>query len=197
MSTQRFPFPQGRLCKYPAHPVTQCLLISRKIYTRDAQKCSCQSNGGTERVGPIGLSSEDVSTWTACREKLVQMGMDPDDAEKCLIRGFGWGSQAYWRQELVRASPSLDALESLLGYLSHRIGLEQDSEKIEVIRKFPELLQVKESLMEENVAKLEKNFFLKGKSLAMSLKRKPQVLGATTDCQGDCAGECTRCFAQF
>lgn len=154
-------------------------------------------NGENQALGPEGLSPADVPTWVACREKLVNVGMSVDDAEKAMIRGFGWGSQAYWRQELVRESPSVEAIETVLAYLNDRIGLEKDSEKAEVIQKFPELLQVQQSLMEENVIKLENNFFLKGKALAMSLKRKPRVLGATTDCAGDCAGDCTRCFAQF
>lgn len=148
-------------------------------------------------LGPEGLSSADLPAWSDCRDKLVGLGMCEDVAERTLLRGFGWGSQAYWRQELVRASPSVEAVESILRFLESRVGLEKDSEKAEVIQKFPELLQIDQNLMEENVAKLEKNFFLKGKSLAMSLKRKPKVLGATTDCAGDCAGDCTRCFAQF
>lgn len=160
-------------------------------------RCQSQSGEVSQPVGPEGLSSSDLPIWAACRMKLINLGMSEDAAEKAMVRGFGWGSQAYWRQELVRESPSVEAIESVLEYLNDRIGLEKDSEKAEVIQKFPELIQVKQSLMEENVAKLEKNFFLKGKALAMSLKRKPRVLGATTDCAGDCAGDCSRCFAQF
>lgn len=160
-------------------------------------RCHSDLNENNQPLGPDGLSPADLPTWIACREKLVNVGMSVEDAEKAMVRGFGWGSQAYWRQELVQESPSVEAIESVLEYLNDRIGLEKDSDKAEVIQKFPELLQVKQSLMEENVTKLEKNFFLKGKALAMSLKRKPRVLGATTDCEGDCAGDCTRCFAQF
>lgn len=170
----------------------------KKLVFRSEVRNYSLARGDDQGLGPEGLSSGDQATWIACRKKLIEIGMTEEDAEKAMVRGFGWGSQAYWRQELVRASPSLEAIDSVLEYLgSQRIGLEKNSEKAEVIQKFPEVLQVSQSLMEENVSKLEKNFFLKGKSLTMSLKRKPRVLGATTDCAGDCAGDCTRCFAQF
>lgn len=178
------------------HPTERGTFRKKSVFRAEVRNYSL-ARGDDQGLGPEGLSSADQATWTACREKLIKIGMNEEDAEKSMVRGFGWGSQAYWRQELVRASPSVEAIDSVLEYLSQRIGLEKNCEKAEVIQKFPEVLQVSQSLMEENVSKLEKNFFLKGKSLAMSLKRKPRVLGATTDCAGDCAGDCTRCFAQF
>ena len=38
---------------------------------------------------------------------------------------------------------------------------------------------------------------MKGKVLANSIKRKPRALGNIIDCEGTCAGLCTRCWAQF
>jgi hypothetical protein len=163
-------------------------IISRKAVVEGMDESSC---------GPEALSEEEQQEWFSCCARLMDIGMSSEDASKAMIRGFGWGSQAYWRQELVEAKPSLARVEHVLEYLGSRLGLEKDSDKVEVIKKFPEVLHVEESLMEENVTKLETSFFLKGKALGMSLKRKPRVLGATTDCQGDCAGDCTRCFAQF
>ena len=163
-------------------------IISRKAVVEGMDGSSC---------GPETLSEEEQQEWLSCCARLTGMGMSSEDASKAMIRGFGWGSQAYWRQELVEAKPSLARVEHVLEYLGNRLGLEKDSDKVEVIKKFPEVLHIEESLMEENVTKLETSFFLKGKALGMSVKRKPRVLGATTDCQGDCAGDCTRCFAQF
>jgi len=123
--------------------------------------------------------------------------MTKESAEKVIVRGFGWGSQAYWRQELVREPPSVEAVTACLNYLTTNLGMDSNADKAKVLEKFPEVLKIDQALMEENIGKLEKNFFLKGKALTKSIARKPKVLGATTDCMGDCAGECTRCFAQF
>ncbi|KAI8110390.1 hypothetical protein M9435_002065 [Picochlorum sp. BPE23] len=154
--------------------------------------CSCTSS-----CGPEGLSTQDVPAWSECIDILVDIGMTNDSAEKAMVRGFGWGSQAYWRQELVREPPSAQAVHACLEYLTISLGMDSNADKVKVLEKFPEVLKVDQTLMEENVGKLKKNYFLKGTALTKSIVRKPKVLGATTDCQGDCAGECTRCFAQF
>lgn len=145
---------------------------------------------------PEQMDSSDEEAWTACSTILEDLGMSDEDAGAALKRGFGWASQAYWRQEKVNESPSSEVITSALEFMES-IGLESNDEKVEVIKKFPEVLSVDVSLMKENVSKLEKSFFMKGKQLAVAVKRKPRVLGATVDCLGDCAGECTRCFAQF
>lgn len=145
---------------------------------------------------PEDISGSDAEMWSQCCECLEKLGLTAEEANAAVKRGFGWGSQAYWRQERVKSSPSVDMIESALVHLE-AIGMDKDADKAEVVKKFPEVLCIDQDLMDTNIAKLEKSFFLKGKGLVMSLKRKPKVLGATVDCQGDCAGECTRCFAQF
>lgn len=147
-------------------------------------------------TAPEQMDSSDREAWAACSTILEDLGMSDEDAGAALKRGFGWASQAYWRQEKVNEYPSGEVIASALEFMES-IGLESNDEKVEVIKKFPEVLSVDISLMKENVTKLEKSFFMKGKQLAAAVKRKPRVLGATVDCLGDCAGECTRCFAQF
>lgn len=142
------------------------------------------------------LDPAEEEAWTVCSNVLENLGMTGEDAVTALRRGFGWSSQAYWRQEKVNECPSSEVVASALTFLES-IGLENNDDKMEVIKKFPEVLSVDTSLMKDNVSKLEKSFFMKGKQLAAAVKRKPRVLGATVDCLGDCAGECTRCFAQF
>ena len=44
---------------------------------------------------------------------------------------------------------------------------------------------------------LARTYRLEGPTLASVLERKPQVLGNTLDCAGDCVGECNRCWARF
>eukprot|EP00890_Picochlorum_soloecismus_P006773 jgi/Picsp_1/920/NSC_04405-R1_protein len=147
-------------------------------------------------AAPEQMDPADEEAWTACSNILEDLGMSGEDAAAALKRGFGWASQAYWRQEKVNESPSSEVIACALEFLES-IGLENNDDKVEVIKKFPEVLSVDARLMKENVSKLEKSFFMKGKQLAAAVKRKPRVLGATVDCLGDCAGECTRCFAQF
>ena len=49
----------------------------------------------------------------------------------------------------------------------------------------------------EHQAFLARTYRLEGPTLASVLERKPQVLGNTVDCAGDCIGECNRCWARF
>ncbi len=52
--------------------------------------------------------------------------------------------------------------------------------------------------MRPNVALLARTYGIReGPALQGVLCRKPQVLGNTLDCSGDCAGECNRCWARF
>jgi hypothetical protein len=44
---------------------------------------------------------------------------------------------------------------------------------------------------------LERTYKLAGPTLAAVLERKPNVLGNSLDCAGDCVGECNRCWARF
>jgi hypothetical protein len=66
-----------------------------------------------------------------------------------------------------------------------------------LIAKFPEVIGLDVELMEANVAKLQKAFFLKASALTGMIKRKPRALGVIVDCEGSCEGMCTRCFAHF
>jgi hypothetical protein len=126
----------------------------------------------------------------------MEVGVEAEaQADGLVGRAFGLGSQAYWRGER-REVPSLDKVDAALAFLAG-LGVDAPADQAAAILKFPELLAIDQALMEGNVGKLQKNFFMKGKALAAAIKRKPRVLGATVDCEGTCAGECTRCFAQF
>ena len=120
--------------------------------------------------------------------QLTALGMAEADAEKAIRQAFGYSSQLYWRQEKVAANPDPDAVTQALKFLDERLNLVGDNDKLEVVKKFPEVLTVDEALIEENVGKLTDRFKMNGTMLANSIKRKPRVLGATTDCEGDCAG---------
>eukprot|EP00889_Picochlorum_renovo_P004225 jgi/Picre1/31255/NNA_006609.t1 len=99
--------------------------------------CSCTSS-----CGPEGLSTQDVPAWSECIDILVDIGMTKDSAEKAMVRGFGWGSQAYWRQELVREPPSAQAVHACLEYLTINLGMDSNADKVKVLEKFPEVLKL-------------------------------------------------------
>ena len=54
-----------------------------------------------------------------------------------------------------------------------------------------------EERLQANIAKLEKEWKIKGPAVAGVLKRQPRVLGYSVDCLGDCIGECDRCWVRF
>jgi len=150
----------------------------------------------TECVVLSDLPEETATAWNECATCLRNLGIDAEVTERSIIKAFGWGSQAYWRQEKVQQIPTLAQVLEVLSFLDE-LGIEADSDRAALITKFPEVLGLDIQLMRDNVEKLQKAYFLKGNPLKAAILRKPRVLGSVVDCQGSCEGFCTRCFAQF
>lgn len=36
------------------------------------------------------LSTEDRASWESCKTLVMDLGLDDDAAEKCLVKAFGW-----------------------------------------------------------------------------------------------------------
>jgi hypothetical protein len=143
------------------------------------------------------LPAETAEAWKQCTSELNSLlKFDAQQADTVITKAFGWGSQGYWRQEKVAATPTVAQIEAALALLVS-IGIESPQDQAAIVKKFPEVLGLDVELMQENVVKLQNAYFLKGKALAAAVKRKPRVLGSTVDCEGSCQGFCTRCFAQF
>ena len=136
----------------------------------------------------LAIPEASMAAFESCLSMLLERGMDEAGATKAVKQAFGYGSQLYWRQEKVEAVVEVEVVERAVEYLEGTLGLSADG-VVEVAKKFPEALTIDQSLMEENVGKLTDRFKMKGAVLANSIKRKPKVLGATTDCAGDCAGD--------
>ena len=136
----------------------------------------------------LAIPEASMAAFESCLSMLLERGMDEAGATKAVKQAFGYGSQLYWRQEKVEAVVEMEVVERAVEYLEGTLGLSADG-VVEVAKKFPEALTIDQSLMEENVGKLTDRFKMKGAVLANSIKRKPKVLGATTDCAGDCAGD--------
>lgn len=142
------------------------------------------------------LPSETAAAWQEVATRLENLGLTPPQAEKCMMKAFGWDSQGYWRHEKEKETPQVDHIDDVLNFLS-TIGIASEEEQAELIAKFPEVIGLDVELMEANVAKLQKAFFLKASALTGMIKRKPRALGVIVDCEGSCEGMCTRCFAHF
>ena len=63
--------------------------------------------------------------------------------------------------------------------------------------KFPEVVGVPVETLRESLARLESGFFIKGKVATRTLLRRPDVLGMDFDCEGDCKGQCHKCWVRF
>jgi hypothetical protein len=125
------------------------------------------------------------------------LGFTADEAELMVRKALAWGFKGYWRTEKVRAEPMPEAQAARLAYLRDELQLSDDALR-KVLTAFPEALglDVKQRML-PNVAFLARSYRLEGPTLAGVLERKPQVLGNTVDCAGDCVGECNRCWARF
>ena len=179
----------ARRMKIPLHP-----LVSSPTPQRGClQRCSAapQSTFSVDELAP-----ETAAAWREVATRLESLGLTPPQAEKCMIKAFGWDSQGYWRHEKNKEIPQTDKIDDILNFLI-TIGISTEEEQAELIAKFPEVIGLDVELMEANVEKLQKAFFLKATALTGMIKRKPRALGVIVDCEGSCEGMCTRCFAHF
>ena len=142
------------------------------------------------------LSAEDVASWESCKSLVMDLGLDEENAERSLVKAFGWGPQNYWRKSKVEEVPSVDDVEARLDYLVE-IGVPREK-IVDIVFKVPEVIGCELELIQDNVAHIEKAYFMKRKTknFANYILRVPQVLGNNLDCVGDCAGECNRCWAR-
>lgn len=76
------------------------------------------------------------------------------------------------------------------------LGL-SDADVAKVVSAFPQALGCELALLQANAETLRTKWFLKGRTLANTVVRKPQVLGSVVDCEGSCISECNRCWARF
>lgn len=69
---------------------------------------------------------------------------------------------------------------------------------LQAVKSFPEVLGLDvESQMQANVEKLKKDWKMTDKVIPNVVKRQPQVLGYNVDCEGNCLGECNRCWIRL
>ena len=142
------------------------------------------------------LSADDVAQWESVKSLISGLGMDEEQADKCMVRAFGWGAQSYWRESKVEEIPKFEDIEARLDFLLE-IGVPEDK-VADLLAKVPEIIGCDLSLLRENVEYVEKNYFMKRKTrnFANYLLRTPQALGNNVDCAGTCVGECNRCWVR-
>jgi len=126
---------------------------------------------------------------------MVRLGLSEEEGILALKDAFGWSKQTYWRKSKVEEMPTLRMVEERIEKLTE-IGM-TDTEVGKVISAFPEFLGCPASLLERNIEYVQTTFFVKNKQLVQTLLRKPAVLGNVVDCQGDCVGDCNRCWVRF
>lgn len=69
---------------------------------------------------------------------------------------------------------------------------------LQAIKNFPEVFGLDvENQMRANVEKLKKDWKMTDKVIPNVVKRQPQVLGYNVDCEGNCMGECNRCWIRL
>ena len=121
--------------------------------------------------------------------------LSEEESASAVREAFGWGKQTYWRQSKVEERPAPDAMDATVAVLLD-LGMTEE-EVCEIVRAFPEFLGCDADLVRKNVDYVTKTFFVRNKALLSTLSRKPQVLGNTVDCEGNCVGECNRCWVRF
>ncbi|KAI3429720.1 hypothetical protein D9Q98_010036 [Chlorella vulgaris] len=174
-------------------PAATCRLLAVRW-----QPCgSSRRSLAAPQAVPEALEAVEQEQWVACSELVQQRcGLDADAADAALLKAFGWKGQGFWRQERVKQVPCQEQVTAVLDYLAS-LGISDAHDLGPLLTAFPEALGLHVQLMEENVSVLREKWYMKGNVLLNSIKRKPRALGNNIDCEGTCAGLCTRCWAQF
>ena len=169
--------------------------IGRAARTLTSASADAASSSSPASVGEI----EDLPGFPECATAVTGLAggaLSEDDAISALRDAFGWNKQTYWRKSKVEEAPTLVQVESAISVLRDKVGMTED-QVAEIVKKFPEFLGCSPSLLEKNVDYVGKTFFVRDKALLALMARKPQVLGNTVDCEGNCVGECNRCWVRF
>ena len=136
-------------------------------------------------------------SFRECASRISELTGDlsVDESTSALREAFGWGGKSYWRERKKEEIPSVDLVEGRIQVLLDLGMTTEDVSK--VISDFPEFLGCEEDQIRKNVDYVTKTFFVRNKALVNTLKRKPQVLGNIVDCEGNCVGDCNRCWVRF
>lgn len=150
----------------------------------------------TTNTNNLSLVDEERKTWDACKQALSTFNFSIEEEDKILGKAFGLVHSPYWGEDRNKEVPEFDVVNGILNYLRSLSLSDEDLTK--VLKKFPEVLGCSlEDEIRNNVAVLEKQWGIKGKSLRNLLLRNPKVLGFNIDCKGDCMAQCTRCWVRF
>ena len=69
---------------------------------------------------------------------------------------------------------------------------------VQAVKTFPEVLGLPvEQQLQRNVEKLKIDWKMTDKVIPNVVKRQPAVLGYNVDCEGNCQGDCNRCWVRF
>ncbi len=78
------------------------------------------------------------------------------------------------------------------------LGTEYAPALAQAVKTFPEVLGLPvEEQLQNNVEKLKKDWKMTDKVIPNVLKRQPALLGFNVDCEGNCQGDCNRCWVRF
>ncbi len=68
----------------------------------------------------------------------------------------------------------------------------------QAVKTFPEVIALPvEEQLQHNIEKLKKDWKMTDKVIPNVIKRQPAVLGYNVDCEGNCQGDCNRCWVRF
>eukprot|EP00897_Mesotaenium_endlicherianum_P005388 jgi/Mesen1/4878/ME000244S04057 len=192
--------PCSSSCSSSKHVTESVLLRShgrRQHLSHSGVRCSASAVDKAPVATPEEkLAGPELDRWQSCVAVVEEIGFEREEAGQLLSKAYGWSTKTYWREEKVEVVPSQEELKATVEYLEG-LGV-QGPDLMKVIKAFPYVLACSlEDRIKVNVAQMEKEWYISGKSLKSTLLRKPMVLGYYLDCRGDCIAECDHCWARF
>jgi hypothetical protein len=179
---------------------------------RVASKWSCMSASATPPVSATRMTPEEVLNV----DQLAEMALVVDEVRALtpgiplsglrsalglVKKAFGWGiaSQGFWQGEVINDPPKLSKVRASLEFLRAEPLAFNDNEIEDILVLFPSVLNLDVSTMQANLEHLTKTWpvFKSEGKVRSTVLDKPNLLGFSIDCEGDCRALCTRCWIRF
>jgi hypothetical protein len=93
--------------------------------------------------------------------------------------------------------PNVEQIGDVVSFLTENCGLKQ-SDLGTLASSFPQVFGCPiDSQLQVALNVMKDEWKMKGPALTAVLKRKPQALGCNVDCEGNCIGQCDRCWVRY
>lgn len=189
---------EAKLLKKESKDADVVLLMKEEKAAKAAKKAADKKAASDPA---LVLTEAELTEWSAVASLLQSLSpeMTETAADTAVRRAFGWGTQKWWRGDVVREPPSVTPVLASLAFLRDELGLSDDEIAGRMLKRFPEIVRLPVERMRANVELMRTTYPVMRKEtvLRVTVVEQPNALGFDVDCGGDCKSECAHCWVRF